>query len=1114
MSNKFDIFNHICISAGAGSGKTYTLSRRYINILVGFNLFFEGQSHRPEFEALLPSRPSEIVTITYTEAGALEMKSRIYSLIQNVIAYIDENLDPKHNDYASIKDAFDALGEEGDWRLHVRTVLESSLRELSSATISTIHSYCLELIEQYGDYLKLDAKPKIVGDDEKIVAYTDAYRQILGSEAELIKEINQTISLYKLSQIAQKYSFNAQFREAFNSYALTCEDTNFSLRDVWMATLLPEYKEAIENGLHATNELVIQDSSKSGYIDAIFANLKTVLEGEGEWMEYPRQFRKNKNIEEETFESVKQLKNVVDSLRWNIVDPKAEKHYFQTLRSIHALFTSVYSQFQQTLHKKGFSDFETILQQANTLLTCNIKLPTRYFMVDEFQDTNSYQWGIITKAASKNKANVFIVGDEKQSIFAFQGADVSVFSHASKELGIDNPISMEVNRRSDRAIIKFVNDVFAPAMAQREPIQFEEIAPSHDLKIDSCIELFNRYSPCRPIEIDFEARYEPLNTPEQKEEGTLALLATPVDHTVDDCEDECSESLQELRHIASFVASVIHGEHEQYADVKKAYDEEKKAIAILFDSRKFMLPLKQHLLELGIRAKVSDSGNLFDTKEINDIFITLKLLSIMDRLDWEALTQKIKYILVGGLRSNIVRCSADEIETILKSKKLPSLLRRWRELSFYKPIYEMIEIIVQESGLLHFYRHIDGYEQREANIEKLIEMAYEYCSRSGSDFNGFVDELESFIHNENISEDEAFVIEEGVGSIEILTMHGSKGLEWPMVIIGSMNRSFLGMSKQESLVYDRFKEREMIGFKIGDYEPLVYKFIKDRINQKHLAERKRLFYVAMTRPEHHLVLSTAINNYGKTPRLCYNCGDNNYFTLVNKVLSIDYTELYERNIDKVRNIDIFYPKEWRGESISVSQIKVLDSFTLAPKSFSHQSTIRPSGEIELFSFLDDESFDAGNAGTIVHKILQKHWRELDRDDIFEDYFKEFMVPESFKNNIIRMSRNFCHSLHYKKLIEGAECYFEHDFVMIQDANRIRGSIDLFYFDKEANGWVIVDFKTTALKGQDPKSVMAQKGYDIQLDLYEQYLLSVVKEKIVSKEICWLNLHVKGIPSFY
>lgn len=348
------------------------------------------------------------------------------------------------------------------------------------------------------------------------------------------------------------------------------------------------------------------------------------------------------------------------------------------------------------------------------------------------------------------------------------------------------------------------------------------------------------------------------------------------------------------------------------------------------------------------------------------------------------------------------------------------------------------------------------------------------------------------------------MIEEGVGSIEIVTMHGSKGLEWPMVIIGSTNRSFMGMSKQETLVYDRFEDKEMIGFKIGDYEPLVYKFIKDRINQKHIAERKRLFYVAMTRPEHHLVLSTAINNYGKAPRLCYNCGSSNYFTLVNNVLGIDYSELYERNIVKVRNIDVFYPSEWRGNDVNVPQIDVIKPVMIEPKTFTRQTTIRPSGQIDLFGFLDDEIFDAGSAGTIVHKILEKHWHELERDDIFEHYFTEYMVPESFKANIIRMARNFRTSDHYKKLKAGAEAYFEHEFVMIEDGNRIAGSIDLFYFDTEANGWVIVDFKTTALRGKNPEIVMLENAYDVQLEMYKRYLSGVINEKIVSTEICWLN----------
>lgn len=1106
MSNKFDIFNHVAISAGAGSGKTYTLSRRYINILVGFNLFFEQESTRPSLDSLTSTSPKEIVTITYTDAGALEMKSRIYALIQNVIAYSEGALDAKHNDFKSIEEAFNALGGDSRWIKHIHDVLTQSLCELSSATISTIHSYCLELIDQYGDYLKLDAKPQIVGDDEKIIAYTDAYRSVLNSEEELIKEINQTLSLYKLSQIAQKYSFNAHFRDAFNTYARLCDDPSFSLRDIWMATILPRYQEHFKNGLPALKSLVLQDPSKSDLCDAILSNLKCVLKGSGQWVPYPGQLRKNKSIEEETFASVKALRDTINALQWAIVDMEAEKHYLQTLKAIHALFLKIYHAFRTLLSKQGYTDFETILEQANTLLEYPIEIPTRYFMVDEFQDTNAYQWGIVRKAAAKNNANIFLVGDEKQSIFAFQGADVSVFDKASKAIGIEKPISMEINRRSDRSIIHLVNEVFSSAMAPSETLVFEPLEECSDASLNACIALYNRYAQYSAIKVDFEARYDALGTPAQKAEGTVAILATPVDHTIPDCGDACSESLQELRHIASFIQSVLNGDDfPQYHDVKQAYQEGKKAIAVLFDSRKSMLPLKEHLLELGIRAKVSDSGNFFDTKEVHDIFIVLKLLVLMDTLHWEKLSSKMRYVLIGALRSNILRLSADEIESAMQRHELPQNLHRWKQLSFYQPIHHVIETILKESALLHFYRHIEGFEQREANLEKLLSMAYDYSIHSGSDLKGFVEELEAFIHNENISEEEAFVIEEGVGSIEILTMHGSKGLEWPMVIIGSMHRSFLGMSKQETLVYDRFENKELVGFKIGDYEPLVYKFIKERITQKHLAERKRLFYVAMTRPEHHLVLSTAINEYGKGPRLCRNCGNNNYFSLVNNHLKINYEDLFAKKIDGVGDISIFYPQKWEGVKSASPHITILPKIESNVLHFHHAQTIRPSGEVDPFSFLETNQFDAATMGSVVHTLLEKHWHELENDALFDSFFERYAVPKSYHSNIKRMARNFQSTHHFAKLQAGAEAYFEHEFIMFENEQRIQGSIDLFYYDEANNGWVIVDFKTTALKGKSKEKVILEHGYDKQLAFYAQYLERVMGQGcVVSREICWLN----------
>jgi ATP-dependent exoDNAse (exonuclease V) beta subunit len=203
---------------------------------------------------------------------------------------------------------------------------------------------------------------------------------------------------------------------------------------------------------------------------------------------------------------------------------------------------------------------------------------------------------------------------------------------------------------------------------------------------------------------------------------------------------------------------------------------------------------------------------------------------------------------------------------------------------------------------------------------------------------------------------------------------------------------------------------------------------------------------------------------------------------------------------------VFFPGVWLGSISASPVIEVVVMLLLAPLAFLGLATIRPSGQVDPLEFLAERGFDAGSAGTVVHKILEKHWHELERDDIFGNHFALYEVPESFKPNIIRMARNFKQTRHYAKLKAGAEGYFEHDFSMTCEGQNIRGSIDLFYFDEEMGGWVIVDFKTTALGEKDPETVIRENGYDRQLEMYARYLQSVIEDGlVVSKEICWLNI---------
>ncbi len=375
--SKFDIFNHVAISAGAGSGKTYTLSRRYINILVGFNLFYEDKETPLDESSLKPCTPSEIVTITYTEAGALEMKSRIFGLIQKVLAYSMNTLDTKDSDYSSIKTAFDPIENSPAVIAHIQTSLKNALQELPSAIISTIHSYCLDLIDQYGDYLKLDAKPSIIEDDEKVILFSEAYREILNQHQVLVEDIDQTISLYKLSKIAQKYSFNAQFRDAFDKYATALEHDGKVLQRAWQAQKILPNREVIVEGLTSAIEMALLNSDKSQYCDALFNNVQVVLNGEGEWMGYEGQLRASKKLPQEILDPVKALRDLLNKLKGTLVDPDKESFYKETLLKIHSLFSTMYQRFNNKLHLEGYTDFETILQHANVLLVHNITVSTR-----------------------------------------------------------------------------------------------------------------------------------------------------------------------------------------------------------------------------------------------------------------------------------------------------------------------------------------------------------------------------------------------------------------------------------------------------------------------------------------------------------------------------------------------------------------------------------------------------------------------------------------------------------------------------------------------------------------------------------------------------------------
>ena len=242
--NKFTIQKSFAINAGAGSGKTYTLSRRYINAILGFDFFREKGFEDIYFENLKQATTKQIVTITYTEAAALEMKERIFGLISKILSV--DSLADKDADKSSILEAFKILNLEQ--KNYVINTLQQALVQSSDAKISTIHSFCLDILKTNADIAKFDSQVDIIKDDEKDKLINDSIFQTLNNpkNKEIIKEISKYLNLYFIDNIFKKYATSSTFRKEFDSFdenSLDERSLKFLLLDLYK---LPDVKEDYE----------------------------------------------------------------------------------------------------------------------------------------------------------------------------------------------------------------------------------------------------------------------------------------------------------------------------------------------------------------------------------------------------------------------------------------------------------------------------------------------------------------------------------------------------------------------------------------------------------------------------------------------------------------------------------------------------------------------------------------------------------------------------------------------------------------------------------------------------------------------------------------------------
>ena len=545
-------------------------------------------------------------------------------------------------------------------------------------------------------------------------------------------------------------------------------------------------------------------------------------------------------------------------------------------RSLLAVYDEVRHTYEHYKLQTGQLDFDDLQIKVRDLLkqeSIHEQIAQRYpyIMVDEYQDTDQLQYEILDllavisektreqKPSDSKLDNLFIVGDEKQSIYGFRGADVRVFDRTRKDI-IDyqsaltqdfawqeetleandsekcGELQLPENFRLLRNLVGFVNLVFEPLMKRRN---------------------------------EFEVKYESLVQGRTTDHpGDIELLIGSTEQAA----DEYKLVVSRIRHLVGTGETIWTDEGDGEKPRLIRYGD----IAILIRTRTRLPEIESALFNAEIPYKITGGIGFYQHQEIYDIGNYLQFLA----------NPANDVALAGILRAPFFGVSDVELYEVTQPSSTTSfwqkvqdyvdwtdqpsaspidsavgILRSHLEICHRIPPSELIRKIVNDTGMVGVLAVGQNGEQRWANYEKLLGIAREFERLGFTDLFDFLEQLDLLIEEEE-GEGQA-TTQLTAEAVEIMTIHAAKGLEFPVVILPNLDRGF--RSDQEPFIDDLLG----IGFRPADPEknykqsdPGATQLMRVRAKNKTEAEEQRLFYVATTRARDRLVLSGTADKRG------------------------------------------------------------------------------------------------------------------------------------------------------------------------------------------------------------------------------------------------------------
>lgn len=996
---------NILVAAAAGSGKTAVLVERIKKLIL------EGECSI-----------DRMLIVTFTNAAAAEMKEKIERAIEK-----------------------EAEENPGQVRL-----LRQQLERLPLANISTFHAFALEVIRRFFYLINVDPNFKICDNvqqellkeqalDELLKEYFDAespeflsflnkysgdrnelkFRQTVRKTFEVIQSLPEpfpwlsaaagnldsdfeTFASGKIPQFIMEDA-SLRFEEALGSILRFAEEAE-RLAHEGAAEITAAY-------VNIASEL--RDAARSGDFEALRALLSSVkMPSLLKKYFKPDDSHPQAELEEfkEKLEAARvPLKDAVTSLK--------KDFFYDSLASLHAeiretfpdaaFFLKVMEDYRDIFaglkKERGVVDFSDIEHFAFEILkdeeaASYYREKFAYIFIDEYQDSNLLQEALIARIKREN--NLFMVGDVKQSIYKFRLAEPEIFQARYRDFAdeqnraeaegvqaVSEKIDLNKNFRSKESVIRFINRVFDAAM------------PGYDE--NAALHLGDPFG--------HNCNFEP----------KLFLAETPWDED-SELDDELKTMIKAEKEALAAARIIKDSLGKTIFDSKRGIERplEKGDIVILLRGIKNYGDIfYKTLSDNNLPAYVDDNDGYFDTMEIN-MFLSLleiidnekqdiPLITVMRSEIWHFSVNELAGIRAActercSYHDAVLRYAEDGPDTVLRQKCRDALsdLAAWRQEARLIPLEELVWKLMLDTGFYIAMGAMPSGSRRQANLRALCDKALAYRKAQGGSLYSFVQYIDA-VKQHKVAMGQVKMAAEGDDTIRIMTIHKSKGLEFPMVLLAGFCRR-LNYTRPGSEI--AVHKDIGIGFPLVNYEEswmkttLIQNIIRVKLHREEVEEEKRILYVAMTRAKDILYILGMVDDFNEAVSALVKAapGDSSYFSMCGRRIYEDpeargyisnealralsegtrrsaaqALALLEIGVESpIGNVRLSKDVERRltFEYPFAADLKIKSKYAVSEIAAGDEADISLS---EPKSFKAHDKFTLAQIGTITHKVLEK-----------------------------------------------------------------------------------------------------------------------------------------------